>query len=164
MKEYEIRTKFTIYESEKELSATEQHLLTLSKQAAQRANASYSHFQVGAALLLANNEVVTGNNQENSVYQGLCAERTAAFSAAAQYPDVPFKTLVITAINPANKLTRPVPPCGACRQVLFEYETKYGQPVEILMAGEEGEIWKVSSAAELIPLTFSSDFLPDFNN
>lgn len=161
MKHYEIKSNFTIYENENELSAEEQQLLRLSREAAKRANAGYSHFHVGAALLLENGEIVLGNNQENSVYQGLCAERTAAFSASAQYPNVPFKTLVITAINPVEKLTRPVPPCGACRQVLFEYETKHGKNVEILMAGEEGEIWKVASAAELLPLTFSSAFLPD---
>lgn len=160
MKNYEIKTTFTIYEKESELTAEEQLLLKMSREAATRANAGYSHFQVGAALLLENGEIMTGNNQENSVYQGLCAERTTAFAAAAKYPTVPFKTLVVTAINPENKLTKPVPPCGACRQVLFEYETKYGKNVTILMAGQEGEIWKVSSAAELLPLTFSSDFLP----
>lgn len=160
MKKFEITSNFTIYESESELSQEEQQLLKLSREAATRANAGYSHFQVGAALMLENGAIVTGNNQENSVYQGLCAERTTAFSAASQYPTVPFKTLVVTAINPSEKLTRPVPPCGACRQVLFEYESKYGKNVQILMAGEEGEIWKVNSAAELLPLTFSAAFLP----
>lgn len=161
MRKFETKTRFIIYEDEKELSLQEQELLKKSREAAEKANAEYSHFQVGAALLLENGVVITGNNQENSVYQGLCAERTAAFSAAAQYPSVPFKTLVITAINPQEKLTKPVPPCGACRQVLFEYENKYGKKIEILMAGQEGEIWKVYSAAELLPLTFSSSFLPE---
>lgn len=159
MKEFETKTRFFIYENESELTEQERELLALARAAAERANAEYSHFQVGAALLLENGKVMTGNNQENSVYQGLCAERTAAFSAAAWYPNVPFKTLVITAINPKETLTKPIPPCGACRQVLFEYENKYGKNVEILMAGQEGEIWKVNSAAELLPLTFSSDFL-----
>ena len=159
MKAFETKTRFVIYENERELTEQERELLVLARAAAERANAEYSHFQVGAALLLENGKVMTGNNQENSVYQGLCAERTAAFSAAARYPNVPFKTLVITAINPKETLAKPIPPCGACRQVLFEYENKYGKNVEILMAGQEGEIWKVSSAAELLPLTFSSDFL-----
>ena len=159
MKKFETKTRFIIYENENELTEQERELLALSRAAAERANAEYSHFQVGAALLLENGKVMTGNNQENSVYQGLCAERTAAFSAASRYPGVPFKTLVISAINPKEKLTKPVPPCGACRQVLFEYENKYGKSIEILMAGQEGEIWKVSSAAELLPLTFSSSFL-----
>ncbi|MBO4645596.1 MAG: cytidine deaminase [Bacteroidales bacterium] len=160
MKRFEIKAEFTIYEHEDELSQEERELLRWSREAATRADAGYSHFQVGAALLLENGKIITGNNQENSVYQGLCAERTAAFSAAARYPGVPFKMLVITAINPQEKLTKPVPPCGACRQVLFEYETKYGKNITILMAGQEGEIWKVNSAAELLPLTFSSAFLP----
>lgn len=160
MRELEIKTHFVIYENETELTEQELELLNLARTAAERANAEYSHFHVGAALLLENGKVVLGNNQENSVYQGLCAERTAAFSAAARYPSVPFKMLVISAINPQEKLMKPVPPCGACRQVLFEYENKYGKNIEILMAGQEGEIWKVHSAAELLPLTFSSSFLP----
>lgn len=159
MRNFEIKTRFTIYENEYELTEQEHELLTLARVAAERANAEYSHFQVGAALLLENGKIVAGNNQENSVYQGLCAERTAAFSAAARYPSVPFKMLVITAINPKETLTKPIPPCGACRQVLFEYENKYGKNIEILMAGQVGEIWKVASAAELLPLSFSSDFL-----
>ena len=160
MRKLETKTRFIIYENENELTEQERELLALARAAAERANAEYSHFQVGAALLLENGKVMTGNNQENSVYQGLCAERTAAFSAAARYPNVPFKTLVITAINPKETLTKPSPPCGACRQVLFEYENKYGKNVEILMAGQEGEIWKVMSAGELLPLSFSSSFLP----
>ena len=160
MKKFETKTRFVIYENESELTAQERELLALARAAAERANAEYSHFQVGAALLLENGKVMTGNNQENSVYQGLCAERTAAFSAAARYPDVPFQTLVITAINPKETLTKPIPPCGACRQVLYEYENKYGKNIEILMAGQEGEIWKVMSAGELLPLSFSSSFLP----
>ena len=160
MKKFETKARFVIYENESELTEQERELLALARAAAERANAEYSHFQVGAALLLENGKVMTGNNQENSVYQGLCAERTAAFSAAARYPDVPFKTLVISAINPQERLTKPVPPCGACRQVLYEYENKYGKNIEILMAGQEGEIWKVHSAGELLPLSFSSSFLP----
>ena len=162
MKQLEIKSKVTIYEQEDELSIEDKQLLSMARNAATKAYAVYSHFQVGAALLLNNGKIVTGSNQENAVYPaGLCAERTTAFAASATYPDVPFKKLVIAAINPQNKLTIPVPPCGMCRQVLAEYEKKSGQPIEILMAGEEGEIWKVEGVSALLPITFSSDFLPE---
>lgn len=162
MKKFEIKTTFTVYENESELSIEDQKLLAMAREAAGRAYADYSHFQVGAALLLDNGEVVTGNNQENSAYpSGLCAERTTAFYASSRYPGVPFKKLVVTAINSQKPLTTPVPPCGACRQVLSEYEQKGGKPITILLAGQSGEIWQVSSVEELLPLSFSGSFLPD---
>ena len=118
MKTFEIKTTFTVYESEKELSEEDQKLLKMARNAANRAYAVYSQFHVGAALLLDNGEILTGNNQENCAYpSGLCAERTTAFYASSRFPGVPFKKLVITAVNPQSTLTTPVPPCGACRQV-----------------------------------------------
>lgn len=162
MKKFEIKTTFTVYENEGELSAEDKKLLKMAREAATRAYASYSRFQVGAALLLDNGEIVTGSNQENCAYpSGLCAERTTAFYASSRYPNVPFKKLVVTAINPQKKLTSPVPPCGACRQVLSEYEQKGGIPMIVMMAGEEGEIWQVQSVADLLPLSFSGDYLPE---
>lgn len=162
MKKFEIKTTFTVYENEGELSAEDKKLLKMAREAATRAYASYSRFQVGAALLLDNGEIVTGSNQENCAYpSGLCAERTTAFYASSRYPNVPFKKLVVTAINPSQKLTSPVPPCGACRQVLSEYEQKGGMPMIVMMAGEEGEIWQVESVADLLPLSFSGDYLPE---
>ena len=162
MKKFEIKTTFTVYENEGELSVEDKKLLKMAREAAIRAYASYSRFQVGAALLLDNGEIVTGSNQENCAYpSGLCAERTTAFYASSRYPNVPFKKLVVTAINPSKKLTSPVPPCGACRQVLSEYEQKGGMPMVVMMAGEEGEIWQVESVADLLPLSFSGDYLPE---
>ena len=121
----------------------------------------YSNFKVGAALLLNNGEVVTGNNQENAAYpSGLCAERTATFYASAQYPEIPFNKLAITAINPKEKLTRPVSPCGSCRQALLEYEQKFHQHIEVLLAGEEGEVYVLKSISDLLPFSFSNDYLP----
>jgi len=162
MKNFEIKTNVTVYENENELSVEDQKLLKLARDAASRAYADYSRFQVGAALLLDNGEIVTGNNQENCAYpSGLCAERTTAFYASSRYPNVPFKKLVVTAVNPTNKLTAPVPPCGACRQVLSEYEQRGGHPITVLMAGEEGEIWQTASVSDLLPFSFSGDYLPE---
>lgn len=162
MKQREIKINVTVFEKESEMSSEDQQLLAAAREAATRAYAVYSHFHVGAAILLANGKVITGNNQENSAYpSGLCAERTTAFYASATYPDVPFKKIAITAINPMQELTHPATPCGACRQVLAEYEQKAGEPIEVILAGQSGEIWKVGSIEDLLPLSFSSEDLPE---
>lgn len=161
MQSIELKTKIIVYESREELPFEWAGLLQQAEQAARKAYAPYSRFQVGAALLLNNGQVVTGSNQENAVYPcGICAERVAAFSASAQYPEVPFSKMAIAAINPESPLKSPITPCGSCRQVLFEYEQKFNQPLELLLAGQEGAIYHIQSAAELLPYTFHAGFLP----
>lgn len=161
MKTVELKTKIIVYESREELPCEWASLLQQAEAAARKAYSPYSRFQVGAALLLNNGQVVTGSNQENAVYPcGLCAERVTAFAASAQYPEVPFSKMVITAINPDSPLNAPITPCGSCRQVLFEYEQKFNQPLELLLAGQEGAIYHIQSAAELLPYTFHAGFLP----
>ena len=161
MKTLELTSRITVYEDRYELPAEWQKLLEVAHEAAKKAYSPYSHFKVGAALLLNNGEIVTGNNQENAAYpSGLCAERTATFYASAQYPEIPFNKLAITAINPTEKLTKPVSPCGSCRQALLEYEQKFNQHIEVLLAGEEGEVYVLKSISDLLPFSFSSDYLP----
>ena len=109
MKTEKLITDITVYEKRSELPADVAMLMDKAFEAARGAYAPYSRFYVGAAILLANGEVVTGSNQENSAYpSGLCAERTTAFSASARFPGVAFKKLVIVAINPDTPLDRPV--------------------------------------------------------
>ena len=128
MKMLDLISRITVYEDRSELPAEWLDLLEKAHEAAKKAYSPYSNFKVGAAVLLNNGEVITGNNQENAAYpSGLCAERTATFYASAQFPEVPFNKLAITAINPKEKLTRPVSPCGSCRQALLEYEQKFKQ-------------------------------------
>ncbi len=161
MKTLELISRITVYEDRLDLPLEWQKLLEMAHEAAKRAYSPYSHFKVGAALLLNNGEIVTGNNQENAAYpSGLCAERTATFYASAQYPEIPFNKLAITAINPTEKLTKPVSPCGSCRQALLEYEQKFNQHIEVLLAGEEGEVYVLKSISDLLPFSFSSDYLP----
>lgn len=160
MKTLEYNTHITVFSSREELSEEFRNLLMMAEKAARQAYAPYSKFRVGAAILLNNGKIVTGNNQENAVYpSGLCAERTAAFAAASQYPEVPFHIIAITAIRPDTPLNKPVPPCGSCRQVLYEYEQKYMQPISVLLAGETGEIYFIKSVSELLPCSFSAEFI-----
>lgn len=160
MKNITISTNIKVYTDRTELPEDLFHLLIQAEDAAQKAYAKYSHFKVGAAVLLNNGLIINGNNQENAVYpSGLCAERTTVFYASSQYPEVPITKIAITAINSQNPLQVPVPPCGSCRQVLLEYEEKFNQPIEVIMAGETGEIYVVSSVSELLPCTFHGGFL-----
>ena len=161
MKTIELTSKILVYENRSEAPAEIQSLLSEADAAAQRAYAPYSKFHVGAAILLNNGQVITGSNQENAVFPaGLCAERTAAFAASSLYPEVPFHQIAVTAINPLEVLKEPVSPCGSCRQVLSEYENKFNQPIEVILAGQEGPVYRFSCVADLLPYTFHAGFLP----
>ena len=155
MKNLELKT--TIKECQlKELSLQEQHLVELAIEATGRSYAPFSHFHVGAALLLENGVEIMGCNQENAAFSAtLCAERSAIFAAGAQYPDVPVKTLAIAARTPDGELqAEPIAPCGVCRQVIIETETRFGQPVRILLYGRN-KIYVIDGIRQLMPLSFS---------
>ena len=154
MKEIRIDTRIRIY-APNELLKVEQMLLKAALEATEHSYAPYSHFHVGAALLLENGIVVTGSNQENAAYpSGLCAERVALFHAGHQYPEVPVAILAITAVT-EGKQVKSVSPCGGCRQVLLETEQKSGKPMKVLLCGAE-EVIKVESAEALLPLCFGN--------
>lgn len=106
---------------------------------------------------LANNIIVTGTNQENAAYpSGLCAERTTLFYANSQYPDQAVETLAIAARNERGEfLEEPIPPCGACRQVMLETEKRFKRPMRILLSGEKG-IYELRSVGALLPLSFDA--------
>ncbi len=153
----EVELKSVIQECQMgELTASECELLEQAIEATSRSYAPYSHFCVGAAVRLENGEVVIGCNQENAAYpSGLCAERTALFSAGAQYPDVPVRMLSIAARGTDGELMEePVGPCGSCRQVIIESETRAKAPIRILLYGRK-YIYVIDGIRELMPLTFS---------
>ena len=155
MKYLKITAKIRICNYE-ELLSEEKFIVDKAKEATFRAYAPYSKFKVGAAALLANGEIVTGNNQENVAFpSGLCAERTALFYAHSQYPDDSVKALAIAAYTEGDFLDRPISPCGACRQVMLETEMRFKQPIEIILYGKE-EIFIIESIKDLLPLAFDS--------
>ncbi|MCL1850535.1 MAG: cytidine deaminase [Bacteroidetes bacterium] len=155
-----IQTEIKTYLDRTQLSVKDADLLNIAHEAAYNAYAPYSHFKVGSAILLKNGHIISGNNQENAVYpSGLCAERVALFYAASQFPETPIAKIAITAIGTEKEVMQPVPPCGSCRQALLEYEIKFGEPIEIIMAGEKGEVYVVKSVSELLPLSFSRELL-----
>jgi cytidine deaminase len=139
-----------------ELTDAERSLIEVAIQSTSRSYAPYSHFHVGAALLLADGTLLPGCNQENAAFPaGLCAERSALFAAGAQYPDVPPVMLAIAARDPQGELTdEPVSPCGTCRQVLIETETRYGRKLRILLYGKKC-VYVMDGISNLMPLSFT---------
>ena len=137
-----------------ELDADDRTLVEKAVEATGRSYAKYSNFNVGAALRLANGEIILGANQENAVFTvGLCAERTAIFAAQVKYPDQPVMAIAIAARNANGLMRLPVSPCGSCRQVMSEVEERYGQPMRILLYGTDG-VYIVNSVKDLLPLCF----------
>ena len=140
-----------------ELSDEQKAVVEAAKAATGRSYAPYSNFNVGAAILLENGEIIAGSNQENAAFpSGLCAERTACFYAGARYPDVTMRMVAIAARDAEGRFTAdPLPPCGACRQSLLEYELRAGRPIELLLAGDS-KVLILPSVASTLPLSFTS--------
>lgn len=160
MKDLTITSVIKVYEYD-ELNDTDRALLDDAIEATRRSYAPYSHFSVGAAALLANGVVVTGTNQENAAYpSGLCAERTTLFYANSQYPDQAVVTLAIAARTEKDFIDTPIPPCGACRQVILETEKRYKQPIRILLYGKKC-IYEVQSIGHLLSLSFDASAMED---
>ncbi|HSP40639.1 MAG TPA: cytidine deaminase [Gillisia sp.] len=160
MKPLIITANLEIYDSCDELPADVQELLDKASDARDCAYAPYSKFKVGAAVLLDNNEIITGSNQENASYpSGLCAERTAMFYAGSKYPDAKFIRIALTAKSMNHRVVTPIPPCGSCRQAIAEYEVKQDSPIEIYFMGETGKVIKSNSLKELLPLVFDNTYL-----
>ena len=152
----EISVKVYAYE---ELSEEYKRLVDEAKNATQNAYAPYSEFNVGAAVLLENGEMVSGTNQENAAYpSGLCAERVTMFYANSKYPNVAPKALAIATFAGGDFLDEPITPCGACRQVLLESEMRYGVDIDVLLFGRKG-VYVVKSVKALLPLAFDKGAL-----
>lgn len=146
MKQKKIIISYSEYSSAGELNAEERSLLKYANNSSAYAYAPYSRFKVGAAVLLGNGKIVSGNNQENAAYpSGLCAERVALFYAIAQFPKAKIRAIAVTNV-----------PCGSCRQAILEYERKQKSPVRIIMQKEKNKILISEGISNLLPLAFDS--------
>ncbi|MCI7515320.1 MAG: cytidine deaminase [Bacteroidales bacterium] len=152
----EIKIAFTEYAGAAEMEAEDRTLVEKAIEATKHSYAPYSNFNVGAALLLDNGEIVTGSNQENAAYpSGLCAERTAMFYASSQYPQHAILKIAIAATQGGVLCGNPATPCGSCRQVMAQYQLRGGKPMQIILAGGE-KILKFEKVDDLLPLIFDS--------
>ena len=151
---------YTEFDSYLELEIHDQNLLLEAGRSAHSAYAPYSHFKVGSAVILSDGTVITGNNQENMAFpSGLCAERVALFSAAANHPQVPVVAIAITAKSDDFPVEDPVTPCGSCRQSLIEYENHQGSPIRLILGCEKGKVLVVERVGDLLPLSFNGEKL-----
>lgn len=156
MKTIELKTDIKSYSFD-ELKPDESALVAAAREATGRSYAPYSKFCVGAAIELEDGTVIQGSNQENVAYpSGTCAERTAAFYAHSRYPGVPFKAIAIAARGTDGEFVKdPISPCGACRQVLLQYEALAGHNVPVYLASAT-EVYRLDSVSSLLPLGFIS--------
>lgn len=159
MKTTEIKILVHEFESIQELNGEEAGLLLEARRITEHAYAPYSGFHVGAAVLLGNGQIVTGNNQENSAYpSGLCAERVALFYANANFPESAVKTIAISAAKNGVLVEDTVTPCGSCRQALAEAEVRFGSPIRVILDGKKS-ILVLDGVESLLPLSFSKKAL-----
>ena len=152
----ELKILYEEFASPSEMTERDQMLVAAALDAQKGSYSPYSQFQVGAALLLADGTVVKGANQENAAYpSGLCAERTAMFAASANYPDVPMVALAIAGSDHGVLCNSPATPCGACRQVMAQYQRKYQHKIEVILVGKK-KIMKFEKVEDILPFVFSS--------
>lgn len=139
-----------------ELSPQDKELALKAIEAQKGSYAPYSHFNVGAAVLLDNGEIVLGSNQENAASpSGLCAERTAMFYASSKYPGAAMTEIAIVGGPDFTITDDPCTPCGACRQVMAEYQKIGGKPMANLWISKN-RIWKFSKVEDVLPFIFDS--------
>ena len=152
----EIKIGYIEYESLDQLGSEDRKLADAAIEAIASSYAPYSNFNVGAAVMFEDGEIVKGSNQENAAYpSGICAERTALFYASASRPTAPMKAIAIAAGQNGQLCKSPVTPCGACRQVMAQYQTKSQRPMAVILIGAE-KIWKFEKVECLLPFIFDS--------
>jgi cytidine deaminase len=159
MRTKELRIFLFEYDGLYEMEESDQRLIMAAREASENAYAPYSKFNVGAALLMENGEIITGNNQENAAFtSGLCAERVALFYANSKFPEIPVKTMAVTAKNTKGLVAGPVRPCGSCRQALVETESRFQSPVRIILDGKD-KIHIFEGVESILPFAFKPDSL-----
>lgn len=155
-----IEASFEVFEDKLHLPKEIESLMNQAIEVRDKAYAPYSKFNVGAAILLDNDQIVTGSNQENAAFpSGLCAERVAIFQAGSLYPDIQIKAICISAASQIHVINKPIPPCGACRQSIAEYEQKQKNDIAIYFMGQSGQVYKANSLKDLLPLSFDNQYL-----
>lgn len=156
MTNQEIHIVYQEYNSIEELNPEDRELAAEAIKAMEGAYAPYSHFHVGAAVRMSNGQIVRGANQENAAFpSGLCAERTAMFAAGARYPDKDMLSIALAGGVMGRLGAQPATPCGACRQVMAQYQAKSGKPMSVIMISAD-KVWKFEKVDDILPLIFNS--------
>ncbi len=152
----EIKIAYQEFDSIEQLETKDRELALAAVEATDLSYAPYSRFNVGAAVMFEDGEIIKGANQENAAYpSGLCAERTALFYASANRPDKAMTAIAIAAAQDGKLCGSPATPCGACRQVMAQYQKKSGRPMVTILVGAD-RIWRFGKVDDLLPLIFDS--------
>jgi len=155
MNKLNVTINYESYNSKEDLEASDKLLCEQAEQALKSSYSPYSNFKVGTAVRLSNAKIVLGSNQENVAYpSGLCAERVALFSIGAAYPGVLVESMAITAHTDNFKIMNPVTSCGACLQVMAEFEMKQQQEITVLFFCLNGKVLKIKGVKNLLPFVF----------
>lgn len=154
-----ISFSYTEIENPDELSLEEKELVVSARKTALNAYAPYSKFRVGAAIRLQSGRIVCGANVENAAFPaGICAERSALSNAVSNYPDDHAVSIAISAHTEDGLTIEPVPPCGTCRQVISEEESRNGNKIKVILSGKSKTLI-IGSMSSLLPLKFNKENL-----
>lgn len=150
-----LNVSYEVFDNIKGLNGADHALCLKAEEALLNSYSPYSRFKVGTAIRLKDQRVLLGSNQENVAYpSGLCAERVALFAIGAADPNAVIESMAITAKTDNFVIEKPVTSCGACLQVMAEFEQKQKQEIEVLFYCIGGEIIKVKGIKNLLPFVF----------
>lgn len=156
MKKVEFTLEYKMVDRLEELTESDKELLLHARVFCARSYSPYSKFAVGAAARLESGKIVAGANQENASFPlCICAEQAVLSNCGANYPNDPIVQLAITAKSQVRPVEKPVSPCGACRQIILEYEIRQSQAIQIFLQGESGPIYIIDGVKNLLPLSFN---------
>lgn len=148
--------EYTIYPGIEMLSDADRSLMQMAREISLQAYAPYSKFKVGAVALMQDGSWVKGTNQENASYPiGLCAERVLLAAVSSVSPGMPIQKMAISYLSEEVDSSKPVAPCGICRQTLVEFENRFKKPIPLLLSGSTGEVYELESVSLLLPFAFT---------
>lgn len=160
MQQINFQATIEVIEHYKDLPKKDAELCQAAIDAKQGSYSIYSKFRVGSAVLMENGEIISGSNQENAVYPlTLCAERVAIFAASHQFPEVAFRKIAVATSMEEAPNELPAFPCGSCRQSIREQEVRYDNSIEVLVIGNDGKVFRMSSVKEILPFSFDKSAL-----
>lgn len=160
MTNHEIKINFQEYASIEELDIADKELCLEAVKALKTSHSPYSKFRVGVAMKLQSGKIIHASNQENVAYpSGLCAERVALFYWGANHSDDPIESIAVTAHTDEFQLSKPVTSCGACLQVLAEYEKKQDHAIKMLLYCQQGPVWVATGIESFLPFLFFEERL-----
>lgn len=147
------------FENPEDLDPSDMELVFAARKTALNAYAPYSKFRVGAAIRLISGTIVPGANIENAAFpSGICAERNAFATSVSNHAGDNPVAVAIAAMTDDGLTEEPVPPCGNCRQVIIEEESRTGIKIRLILSGKN-KIYVIDGADKLLPMQFNKKSL-----